>query len=58
MAAKIMFLTNRLGVELEMQYVSLENYISGWGCCLNTQLSHKSKNHNDINLAALNVLGC
>ena len=32
MATKITFLTNfRLGVELlEMQYVSLEIYISGW----------------------------
>ena len=31
MAAKITFLINfRLGVELEMQYVSLERYISGW----------------------------
>ena len=25
---------------------------------LNTQLPHKSKYHNDINLAAFNVLGC
>ena len=41
-----------------MQYVSLESYISVWWCCLNTQLTHKSKYHNDINLVALNVLGC
>ena len=41
-----------------MQYVSLESYISVWGCCLNTQLTHKSKYHNEINLVALNVLGC
>ena len=40
-----------------MQFVSLKRYISGWGCCLNTQLSNKSKYHNYINLAALNVLG-
>ena len=31
MAAKIKFLTNfHLGVELEIQYVSLESYVSGW----------------------------
>ena len=41
-----------------MQYASLENYISGWCCCLNTQLTHKSKYHNVINVVALNVLGC
>ena len=40
-----------------MQFVSVESYISGW-LCLNTQVSHKSKYHNDINLVALNVLGC
>ena len=41
-----------------MQYASLESYINGWGCCLNTQLTHKGKYHNDINVVALNVLGC
>ena len=41
-----------------MQYVSLESYISGWGCCLNTQLTHKCKYHDGINLVALNDLGC
>ena len=41
-----------------MQYVSLESYISGWLCCLNTKLTHKSKYHNDINLVVLNILGC
>ena len=41
-----------------MQCVSLERYISGWSCYLNTQLSHKGKYHNDINLVALNLLGC
>ena len=37
-----------------MQYASLERYISS----LNTQLTHKSEYHNDINVVALNVLGC
>ena len=41
-----------------MLYASLESYISGWGLCLNTQLTHKSKYHNDINVVALNVLCC
>ena len=40
-----------------MQYVSLESYISGWWCCLNTQLTRKSKYHHDINLVDLNVFG-
>ena len=40
-----------------MQNVSLESYISVWWCCLNTQLTHKSKNHHDINLVTLNVFG-
>ena len=40
-----------------MQYVSLESYISGRLCCLNTQLTHTSKYYNDINLVVLNVLG-
>ena len=35
-----------------MQYVSLESHISGLWCCLNTQLFHKSKYQNDINLVA------
>ena len=39
-----------------MQYVSLESHISGLWCCLNTQLSHKSKCHYDINLVTLNFL--
>ena len=41
-----------------MQYVSLESHISGLRFCLNTQLFHKNKYRNDINLVALNVLGC
>ena len=41
-----------------MQYVSLEGHLSGFLCCLNTQLFYKSKYHNDINLVALHVLGC
>ena len=41
-----------------MQYVSLDSFISVSGCCLNTQLTHNNKYHNDINLVALNVLGC
>ena len=41
-----------------MQYVSLESFINGWLCCLNTHLAHKHKYHNDINAVALNVLGC
>ena len=41
-----------------MQHVSLECYISGCRWCLNTQLTHKSKDLNDNNLVALNVLGC
>ena len=41
-----------------MQYASLESYISGWLCCLNTQLTNKSKCHKDINVVALNFLGC
>ena len=40
-----------------MQYVSLEGNRSGSQCCLNTQLLHKSKYHNDINLVAFHVLG-
>ena len=40
------------------QYVSLENYINGRRCCLNTQLTHKSNYFNGINLVALNVLCC
>ena len=41
-----------------VQFASLESYISGRSCCLNAQLTHKSKYHNDINVAALNVLCC
>ena len=32
-----------------------KDIFSGWGCYMNTQLSHKSKCHNDINLVALNL---
>ena len=41
-----------------MQYASLESYISGLWCSLNTQLTHKSKYDNDINVVALDVLSC
>ena len=39
-------------------YVSLESFISGWWSCLITQLTHKSKYKNDINVVALNVFDC
>ena len=41
-----------------MQYASFESYISEWGYCLNAQLTHKNKYHNDIDVVALNILGC
>ena len=41
-----------------MQYLSLKGHLSGFGCCLNTQLFYKDKYHNDINLVALYDLGC
>ena len=37
------------------QYVSLDSYIRGCLCCLNTHMCHKSKCSNDIYLVALSM---
>ena len=44
-----------LGVELDQDAAC---FFGKLYCCLNTQLTPKSKYHNAINLVALNVLGC
>ena len=52
MVAKIsFFITFCQGVvtQSERQYVSLDSYICGCLCCLNTHMCHKSKGSNEIN---------
>ena len=60
MAAKIhVFHYFWLGVELVKYAVCFfGKFYSGWCCCLNAHLTHKRKYHNDINVVALNDLGC